>query len=149
MKRIFYLITIFALVSCKKEEAVYADFPVTEECKDWSISKLKEITKNASEYTITYHPFDFHLDSHEEIKGYIRISNTYLKSKEELEGYFNAVLFGCHYTTQSVSDVVDLGEFIRISGMEDGYIKIKNGKATIWFEVENANTYMTEPVKEP
>lgn len=139
MNKIFSLLIMAALFGCKKHEEVTVKFPVAEESKNCSISKLEEIIGNVEGYSFSYYSFDFQLDSHQEVKGYIQISSEYLKSKSELEGYFNAILLGCHHTSSSVAEAFDLGNLFETLRVQNAYVKIQQGQATVWFSTENAN----------
>ena len=139
MKIILCTITVILMVACTSKDEVSVDFPITEECRESSISKLNEITSGVDGFSVSYHAFDYQLDSHPEIKGYLRFVSDSHKSKQELEGYFNAVLFECHHTSRTTTNLKSLSETLEFLEIDEGYINIHSGEATVWYGARNAN----------
>ncbi|MDH5445317.1 MAG: hypothetical protein OEY52_07155 [Gammaproteobacteria bacterium] len=117
----------------QNKNKITVQFPVTNECREASINKLKEVLGNVKGFEFTYKPFDFKLDSHKEIGGYIELTSTILKSKKEFDGYFNAVLFDCHHTSVMNLNISELSNIIKLKGIQSGYATINNEKATVVF----------------
>ena len=98
------------------------------------MEKLQEIIGDAGGFAIKYTEFDYRLDSHREIQGYVTLASTHHMAKDKLTGYFNAVQSHCHSTKRAVVQVGKLDTTLQFHNPETAYVKLVGGQYELWFK---------------
>jgi hypothetical protein len=139
--RILWSLLSLSALSCSSQNSdiVSISVPVTAECADRSVQRLKQISGGEKAIDVSYILFDDTLPSHPEIQGYLLISSRMLKKKSELEGYYNSVLFACHATSNMDLDVSELSTVLPLVDSRIKYIKVDGTKAHMVFFGNQSN----------
>ena len=128
MKKLILIFFVF-IQSCSNDEFVTVIFPVTNECMETTLQKLDDIIADEinDQFKIIYHEFDFKLDSHKEISGYIELSSKLDSSKKDIEGLFNSAVYDCHLDAYAEMELDYLPTYLSQENIENAYVKISDG----------------------